>query len=391
MIILIAMDMEDGNINYWFTIEPYVFVGFSEKEVVLYNTLDREIIESDKSEVIELLCETLQKENCGVLFLPYYRYNHPDIKKFIYQLREKFMGDILAVNMSKCKPVQLLPYYNFSRKTVNYKDVYLSDNKNVLENLSEINIHLDSTISDKNLIPILKSIPNIVTLHVVGNLKDILNHEELLCFLANYSCDKYIICQYINLTSLRIELTDFKFKILVDFPIEIKEWDQVQDVICTKSLDVEYIFNVTTEKDCSQVEMLVENYKIGKFQIEPIYTGENILFFKKYVYLSKEDILSASISIKDFFIRQSMNTYDFGKINIMPNGDVYANVNHPMLGNIYKDSIYDLVKKETEVGKSWFRIRNQFPCNSCVYQWFCPSPSKYEIAIGHSNLCNVKP
>lgn len=62
-----------------------------------------------------------------------------------------------------------------------------------------------------------------------------------------------------------------------------------------------------------------------------------------------------------------------------------------MLGNIYKDSIYDLVKKETEVGKSWFRIRNQFPCNSCVYQWFCPSPSKYEIAIGHSNLCNVKP
>ena len=85
-----------------------------------------------------------------------------------------------------------------------------------------------------------------------------------------------------------------------------------------------------------------------------------------------------------------MNIYDFGKINIMPNGDVYANLNHPILGNIYTDSLYEIVHKEVEEGKSWLRIRNEAPCNDCVYQWLCPPPSNYEIAIGRSNLCHVK-
>ena len=96
------------------------------------------------------------------------------------------------------------------------------------------------------------------------------------------------------------------------------------------------------------------------------------------------------MTIKDFFTRQAMNIYDVGKINIMPNGDVYANVNHPVLGNIYTDSIYDIVHKEVEEGLSWFRIRNHAPCNDCVYQWLCPPPSNHEIAIGRPNLCHVK-
>jgi pseudo-rSAM protein len=96
------------------------------------------------------------------------------------------------------------------------------------------------------------------------------------------------------------------------------------------------------------------------------------------------------MAIKDFFTRQAMNIYDFGKINILPNGDAYANLNHPTLGNIYTESIYEIVHKEVEEGTSWFRIRNQVPCNGCVYQWLCPPPSNYEIAIGRPNLCHVK-
>jgi pseudo-rSAM protein len=85
-----------------------------------------------------------------------------------------------------------------------------------------------------------------------------------------------------------------------------------------------------------------------------------------------------------------MNLYNYGKINIMPNGDAYANLNCPALGNIYTDSIYDIVHKEVEEGKSWLCIRDQAPCNSCVYQWLCPPPSNYEMDIGRPNLCHVK-
>lgn len=74
----------------------------------------------------------------------------------------------------------------------------------------------------------------------------------------------------------------------------------------------------------------------------------------------------------------------------MPNGDVYANVNHSALGNISTHSIHGIVQKELEEGKSWLRIRNHAPCNTCIYQWLCPSPSDYEIVIGRPNLCRVK-
>jgi pseudo-rSAM protein len=115
-----------------------------------------------------------------------------------------------------------------------------------------------------------------------------------------------------------------------------------------------------------------------------------MFFFKENIFLSKEDILSTHISIKNIFANQSINIFDFGKINIMPDGNVFSNLNHPSLGNIYTSSIYDLVRKELFEGKSWLRIRNQAPCNECVYQWLCPPPTNYEIAIGYTNLCHVK-
>ena len=36
--------------DYWFTIEPYVYVGLTNQCVLLYNTLDGETIESDQVE-----------------------------------------------------------------------------------------------------------------------------------------------------------------------------------------------------------------------------------------------------------------------------------------------------------------------------------------------------
>ena len=161
-------------------------------------------------------------------------------------------------------------------------------------------------------------------------------------------------------------------------------------LLLNQTLPFEYVFNVSSLDDCQQSEQLIEQFQIEKYQINPVYTGDNIGFFEENVFLSKEDILSTSISIKDIFANQAVNFYDFGKINIIPNGDAYANINYPRLGNIYTHGIYEIVQKEVEEGKSWFRIRNQAPCNDCVYQWLCPPPSNYEIAIGRPNLCHVK-
>lgn len=377
-------------VDYWFVIEPYVFVGIANKSVLLYNTLDGVSLESEKDEVIDLFREILKVENCGVLLLTNERYEQPNINEFIQKIREKYMGDVIDVSLSKGKPVQLLPYFNFPDKLEIYKRHNFSPRKNVLENLSEISIHVDTTTNISKLICFLLSIPGNPTFNIIGDIGKVPNYNELLSYLNQYPSPKYILCYYDNMISLNSKYNNnFSYKISIRFPLNMHKWNRLEQILFSNDLPVEYIFDVMSNDDCLQVEQIINQFKIDKYRLNPIYTGNNIRFFEDYIFLNKEDILSAKLTIKDFFTRQAINVYDYGKINITPNGDVYANLNHPLLGNIYSDSIYDIVQKEIDEGKSWFRIRNQAPCNDCVYQWLCPSPSSYEIYIGRSNLCHV--
>lgn len=386
------MNSKKSSTNCWFKIEPYVHISITNNRALLYNTLDGMFIETDKIKVIELLSETLQKENCGVILLTSERYQQQDIFDFIRELRVKYMGDVIDVNLSKGKPVQILPYFNFSNTQNLFKKHSFASGRKLLVYLSEISIHVDKRTNITNLISYLKSIPANVMINILGNIEDITNYKILLSFLNQLSLLKNIKSSYTNIISLQPEFeNEFLYSILVHFPVDILQWDHSRQFLLNQNLPFEYIFEVSSSDDCQQAMKLIEEFNIQKYQIKPVYTGDNLAFFEEKVFLSREDILSTSLSINDFFANQSMNIYDFGKINIMPDGEVYANVNHPALGNIQTHSIYEIISKELEDGKSWLRIRDQAPCNTCLYQWHCPSPSNYEIEIGRPNLCHVKP
>lgn len=371
--------------DYWFTIEPYVYVCATDKCALLYNSLDGVTLESDNTDVIVLLKEMLREENCGVTLLKNERYNQNNINAFIRELREKYMGDIIDVTFSKGKPVQILPYVNFFSKR-NKKYIFgMIDN--ILDTLSEISIHIDQTTDLTKLIPILKSLPDDLTFDIKEDLE---KANDLLPILDLYSLPKKIICSYTNpIVFDPVLMNNIIYKVSVHFPVDWQLWNESRQLLLNQDLSFEYVFNVTSLEDCREIEQLIEEYQIEKYQMKPVFTGDNISFFEENVFLTREDILSTSISLKDFFSKQSINLHDFGKINIMPNGDVFANINHPALGNIYTHSILEIVQKELERGNSWLRIRNQGPCNTCIYQWLCPSPSDYEIAIGRPNLCHV--
>ena len=377
--------------DYWFTIEPYVYVGITNNDVLLYNILDGVTIESNKIEVLELVRETLQKENCGIVLLTEEQYQNTNINGFIRELRGKYMGEIIDITLSKGKPVQLLPFFNFSTKQEIYKNHNFSPFKNVLENLYEISIHIDHTTDIAKLIPFLQSVPKTLTFNLIGNMADITNYDALLSFFDQHPAPKYIVCSYTNVIALQPAFeNNYSYSISVNFPMNMQQWNHSRQILLNQTLPIEYVFEVSSVDDCQLVEQIIEKFQIEKYHLYPIYTGDNIRFFEDNVFLAKEDILASALSLKDFFTHQAINIYDFGKINIMPNGDVYANLNYPVLGNIYMHNIHEIVYKEVEEGKSWFRVRNQAPCNDCVFQWLCPSPSNHEIYIGRPNLCHVK-
>ena len=377
--------------NYWFKIEPYVHISIVNSNVLLYNTFDGSFIESKDIEIVKLLKETLLKENCGVVLLTAERYNLDNIRKFIMELRAKYMGDIIDIELSKSKPVQIMPFTSLVNTQELFKKQNFPTGKKILEYLSEISIYVDYNTNIMDLNSFLKSLPNISTVNIIGYLKDVANYKELLLVLDQFPSLKKITCNYSNVISLQPEfVNNFSYSILINYPIDISKWNYSRRLLLNQSIPFECIFEVTSMDNYSQINKFIEEFGIEKHQLKPVYTGDNIDFFKENVFLTKDDILSTPLSISDFFINQSMNIFDFGKIAIMSNGDIYANVNYPILGNIHTHSIYEIISKELEEGRSWLRIRNQAPCNTCLYQWFCPSPSNYEIAIGRPNLCHVK-
>jgi pseudo-rSAM protein len=377
--------------NYWFIIEPFVYVGITNQYVLLYNTLDGTTIESDKNEVISLLQKMLRKENNGVINLTNASYQNKDINGFIRELREKYMGDIIDMALSNAKPVQLLPYFNYLDRQELYKKINFFPYDDILENLFEINIHVDKRTNIATLIDFLQSIPRTTKFNIIGNIANVDNYYNLLSFLDRKSSVKYILCSYTNVIDLQPDFNNnFSYTISVGFPLDKQAWKYSRQLLINQALPFEYVFDVSSTNEYQQAEQLINQFKIEKYRFNPIYTGNNIQFFEENVYLIKEDILATPISIKDIFAHQSMNIYEYGKINIMPEGDVHANINNPALGNIHTHSILKIIYKEMGEGKSWFRLRNQSPCNDCVYQWLCPSPSDYELAIGRPNLCHIK-
>jgi pseudo-rSAM protein len=122
----------------------------------------------------------------------------------------------------------------------------------------------------------------------------------------------------------------------------------------------------------------------------PLYDNENLSFFESNIFIDKDELAQIKLSKDEVFMRQSLNIGDFGKLTIMPDGMVYANVYYSPLGSI-NHSPYSIVYKEFTEGQSWFRFRDQEPCSDCMYQWLCPSPSNYEMVMGRPNLCHIRP
>lgn len=380
--------MDKAN-NYWFVLEPYVYSHIIEDQILLYNTLDRSVIETESHEVKIFLQELLKEENGGICILSNEQYNKKDINEFIYNVREKFMGDIINVNLSKRKPIQILPYVDFlNRKRL--KDGFLRVD-NILQLLFDVTFEIDQYTDINGLISFIKTLPNNIHLNFKIDSNKKPSIEDLFLYLNQIDSDKNILCKYKNIfTSNCIFPNNFHYKIFIDFPLDKYLWDQAINKLNQQRLPYRLIFEINETNNIEQSERLIQQYQINKYHFLPVYTKGNIDFFKENVFLTKNDILSTPITMKDTFKKQVLNINDFGKIIIQSNGDVYANKHHPVLGNIYKHSIYWLIQKEINEGLSWLRIRNQTPCNQCIYQWLCPSPSDYELEIGKSNLCNIQ-
>ena len=194
--------METSITGWWFTIEPYVYIGLTSECVLLYNTLDGEYIESNKVEIIQLLKKLLERNNQGVVYLTNEDIQNRIVESFVDEVREKYMGDIIDIALSNEKPVQILPLFNFldNEKLEVYKRHNFSVSRNLLENLFEITIHVNNETDICAFLNFLKSVPSKIIFNIYGKLNDVVNNERLLSFLDNSSCIVFRISKQPKIT-----------------------------------------------------------------------------------------------------------------------------------------------------------------------------------------------
>ena len=227
---------------------------------------------------------------------------------------------------------------------------------------------------------------------------------EIYCFypdwiklkqvLAKYDYAFHFWIYYKNLIKEESALSGFnekdKIDVIVNFPVK----DQVLSKLISQYKNhnnLTFHFFVENESHCEFVKCLEDKYPLNNLKIVPFFTGDNSIFFKENIFTDKEDILTEPIIMRKIFCNQKLNSNDFGILNILPNGDVNANMNTDILGNIKNDLLSKIIYEELIRNTAWRKIRNDKPCNDCLYQFLCPPISNYELAIGKPNLCHVNP
>jgi len=105
------------NNSCWLYIEPYVHITLKNENVLLYNTVNGESIRYFNEPFIAALIKKLiNKKNRWVLMIDEKTLSSTTIQKFIDEIRNKFIGDIIPTNWSNKKPFIFVPYPIINRK-----------------------------------------------------------------------------------------------------------------------------------------------------------------------------------------------------------------------------------------------------------------------------------
>jgi pseudo-rSAM protein len=403
-------------VKYWLSILPHVYCVQKNGKALLYNTQNGENIHIQNVQVIDFLEQMHDRKNLGVIDIDETTYMQ--IGDFIKESVSKKIGAITEIVDGQPKPVQLMPILNLQRdveKLQNEEGRSLGED--VLHYLSDVTIYLNNTCNldcqdcknyfnqlfhctqsdttkylDFELLKqFLKSLSFTFIRRLAitgGNIFLYPHFTELITFLQKEGIKPMFGIHYGNIDFTKIEiLNDFPLEIFVTFPLENNFINKIVSLFNQKNVKV--IFEIISEDNYSQAEALISEYTLGNYDFKPFYNEVNQNFFRDNMYLTQEDILSDTVSQRIIFARQKLNTNFFGKIHLFPNGDIKAHPLKAVLGNCKHDTLVKIIENEMRTNTAWRVIRNQCPCNECIYQFLCPSPSDYEWVMGQNNLCNI--
>ncbi len=421
------MNKKQKQKKYWFILDNYVHVSVKRNSVMFYNSLTGKILEYNGSEAVLKLVKRLHSpKNLLVTRITEKELLNPEISQFVSHIRGYFMGDLIDTSLTKRKPIQMMPYTKVHKDVeVIRKTPARSVGEHMMQYLVEISLYinracsLDCAIcgsaykqffcctrtkygkvelniqSIRDLFRQVQGAPLVRVNILGGDIFKFSKPEELLVLLKGLSFKKVFYTHYMNLFQQEEKFGLFpadssSFSILVTFPVEENQWKASIDVLRAHEIKAEFLFIVGSEKDVTRAEELISSFCLDNYSFRPFFNGNNLDFFERNIFLDKEDLQEAKPTDKEIHARQLVNPFHFGRLTVLSNGHIHANVNTSRLGTLEKNNMHEAVYKEMYGGKNWRRIRKRAaPCKSCTFSALCPPLSNYEYVIGRNNLCHI--
>lgn len=415
--------------SFWFYLEPYIHISLKRDFLLLYNPLNAKVIELPVTSVIRKLTSRLiSKKNLWVIKINAEELQNKEISEFINQIKNFFMGDLLDTRWSKRKPFQIIPELKFMNDFRGFQEKDNPLGIDVKRYLKVISFYINADPSGiqsrrlddaykqflwpGNTAQKLKELPlesiirlldesvksDLCSINILGkNLLTYSQIESLTAYLNSLPVLKSYYIHYLDLEYTPLEkLTPFliqgELNLALEFPIKIEALLRIVKTIDDSENQVRYRFACEKEEDIENAQQLISQYDLQSVSFHPYYNGENAPFFKDMVFISKDDILESRPTQLDILARSITNPNFFGKLTVLTNGHIYADVNSPRIGKLGIDSVYDVLYKELSGEKSWRRSRMKvMPCKQCVYNCLCPPLSNYEAIFKQNNPCQNGP
>lgn len=407
------------NYTHWFYLESYTFLFYSKNQYVIYNTLNSTYIDCSLygktiNTVLSILHNT-NKTYCVGIYE--YQLRDSQFTEFIKKIRNTFSGDIIknirGIPPFISKPILRILHHPNNPKTKEYNLL----GENALFHLHEVTLYLENqgfdlnpmykdcykqflypTYTEKQKLSHAKYLEIIEQLSIcqidkINIIPATIEKKELFSYLLSlsrqYSIKTQIILPYkkYNKEDLKQLLTNpqFSIMIMVHLPVDYEELNSYINLF--NEYNITWSLIASNKND---VIFLSKN-NLGKFtnvDYIPWYTGDNMDFFKEYIYNDFKDIIEQKNTKQHIFRKQILNDNLFGKLTIFPTGEVYSNVNFPTIGNIQDQKLSEIVYSEIEnYFKPWFFTRDYVSCKNCVNKYLCPSISNYEIVANEYNMC----
>ena len=407
------------NYTHWFYLESYTFLFYSKNQYVIYNTLNSTYIDCSLygktiNTVLSILHNT-NKTYCVGIYE--YQLRDSQFTEFIKKIRNTFSGDIIknirGIPPFISKPILRILHHPNNPKTKEYNLL----GENALFHLHEVTFYLENqgfdlnpmykdcykqflypTYTEKQKLSHAKYLEIIEQLSIcqidkINIIPATIEKKELFSYLLSlsrqYSIKTQIILPYkkYNKEDLKQLLINpqFSIMIMVHLPVDYEELNSYINLF--NEYNITWSLIASNKND---VIFLSKN-NLGKFtnvDYIPWYTGDNMDFFKEYIYNDFKYIIEQKNTKQHIFRKQILNDNLFGKLTIFPTGEVYSNVNFPTIGNIQDQKLSEIVYSEIEnYFKPWFFTRDYVSCKNCVNKYLCPSISNYEIVANEYNMC----